>query len=403
MRAAAAAALLLLGAVSTASAQDVSYRGFAEARVFWFPQDARNDRQNLVVDVLAREEVFVRLLDWLQLGGGLDFRANTGDQVATSWQPDLADRGVQRPALSVRRLVATATRGPITIDAGKQFIRWGKTDIVTPTDRFAPRDYVNVIDNEFLAVRGLRGVAAFSEHAFDFVWVPVVTPSRIPLPNQRWTVVPADAPALESVDRPMPDGQQVGFRWGYTASGYEVSASVFDGFNHLPIVEPVGPSAIALRLPTMRMYGADIAVPTRWFTLKGEVAYYKTSTPSADEYVVYVVQLERQHGEWQLIGGYAGEAVTKERAVGRFAPDRGMTRSLIGRASYTIDPNRSAAIETAVRENLDGVYVKAEYSQAYGNHWRATGTVAVIAGREDDFLGQYRDNSHAILAVRYSF
>ena len=205
------------------------------------------------------------------------------------------------------------------------------------------------------------------------------------------------------VDRPLPDGQQVGFRWGYTASGYETSLSVFDGFNHLPVVELIGASAIALELPTMRMYGADTAIPTRWFTLKGEAAYSTTSTASADEYVLYVVQLERQHGEWQLLGGYAGEIVTKEQAVGRFAPDRGMTRSLIGRASYTIDPNRSAAIETAIRENLDGVYVKAEYSQAHGDHWRATGTIAIIAGREDDFLGQYRRNSHAILAVRYSF
>ena len=403
MRVAAAAAVLLLGAASTVSAQVVTYRGFAEARAFWFPQDAPLDRQNLVVDVLAREEVFVRPADWLQLGAGLDVRANTGDQVADSWQPDFSDRGVKRPALSVRRLVATATHGPITIDAGKQFIRWGKTDIVTPTDRFAPRDYVNVIDNEFLAVRGLRGVAAFSDHSFDFVWVPVVTPSRIPLPNKRWTVVPPDAPPLEAVDRPLPDGEQVGFRWGYTASGYEVSVSVFDGFNHLPVVEPVGPSAIALRLPTMTMYGADTAVPTRWFTLKGEVAYCTTSTVSADEYVLYVVQLERQQGEWQLIGGYAGEIVTKEQAVGRFAPDRGMTRSLIGRVSYTIDPNRSAGVETAVRENLDGVYVKAEYSRAYGDHWRATGTIALIAGVEDDFLGQYRRNSHATLGVRYSF
>ena len=403
MRAAAAAAVVFLGAASTASAQVVTYRGFAEVRAFWFPQDAAIDRQNVVVDVLARQEIFARPADWLQLGGGLDLRANSGDQVADSWQPDVSDRGVKRPPLSVRRLVATVRRGPITIDAGKQFIRWGKTDIVTPTDRFAPRDYVNVIDNEFLAVRGLRGVAAFSDHSFDVAWVPVVTPSRVPLATKRWTVVPPDAPPLEAIDRPLPDGQQVGLRWGYTGSGYEVSLSVFDGFNHLPVVELVGASGIALELSTMRMYGADTAVPTRWFTIKGEAAYYTTSTASADEYVLYVIQLERQHGEWQLIGGYAGEIVTKQQAVGRFAPDRGMTRSLVGRASYTIDPNRSAAFETAIRENLDGVYAKAEYSQAYGDHWRATGTIAIIAGREDDFLGQYRRNSHAIFGVRYSF
>ena len=68
-----------------------------------------------------------------------------------------------------------------------------------------------------------------------------------------------------------------------------------------------------------------------------------------------------------------------------------MTRSIVARASYTIDPNRSLAFETAVRQNGDGVYAKVEYSQARGQHWRATVTAAgARAGTADDFLGQYR-------------
>ena len=71
--------------------------------------------------------------------------------------PNIDDRDLKRPALSIRRLSATLSRGPFTLDAGKQFIRWGKTDIITPTDRFAPRDFLNVIDTEFLPVTGVRG------------------------------------------------------------------------------------------------------------------------------------------------------------------------------------------------------------------------------------------------------
>ena len=53
------------------------------------------------------------------------------------------------------------------------------------------------------------------------------------------------------------------------------------------------------------------------------------------------VQLERQRGEWAFVGGYAGEVVTRERSLLSFAPDRGMSRSIVGRASYTLDANRS--------------------------------------------------------------
>jgi len=171
--------------------------------------------------------------------------------------------------------------------------------------------------------------------------------------------------------------------------------------------------------PAIRTYGADAAVPTRWFTIKGEAAYFTSrqtdvdaaADPSrqsaegatADDYVLYVVQLERQTGEWVIVGGYAGEAVTARRATVSFAPDRGMTRSLVGRASYTIDPVRTLAFETAVRQNGDGVYGKVEYSQARGQHWRTTVTVVGIGGHSDDFLGQYRRNSHVALVLRYSF
>ena len=53
--------------------------------------------------------------------------------------------------------------------------------------------------------------------------------------------------------------------------------------------------------------------------------------------------------------------------------------------------------------NGDGGYVKAEYSQAYAQHWRATVSGSLIGGEPGDFIGQYRLNSHLTLGLRYSF
>lgn len=402
-RSAVLATAILLACVSPAAAQSITTRGFVEGRLFVFPQEADLDHQHFIVDLLAREELAARPTDWLRLQGGIEFRANDADQVDDSWQPDIRDRGAKRPLLSIRRLDATVSRGRLTIDAGKQFIRWGKTEIVTPTDRFAPRDYLNVFDTEYLAVPGVRVLGQFGAHSLDAVWVPVFTPSRIPLPGKRWTVLPPGAPAVDAFDRAIPEGRQAGLRWAYVGSGYEVSGSFFDGFNHLPVVEPVGPLAFRLVFPSMRMYGGDAVVPSRWITIKAEGGYFTTDNPLADDYVLYVIELERQHGELLAAGGYAGEHVTHQRSIGRFAPDRGMTRAFTGRAAYTIDANRSAAVEAAVRADLDGVYVKAEYSQARGDHWRTTVALAALGGDPDNFLGQYRHNSHLVLSVRYSF
>jgi hypothetical protein len=404
----------LLVSAEGAVAQIVSQRGSIEVTGAVFPQDAPNDTVNLVGDVQLREEVFIRPSGWVQFAAGVDVRGNTHDQVEDMWRLDVTDRTIRRPPLSLRRASATFHRGPMTVDVGKQVIRWGKTDIVTPTDRFAPRDYLNVIESELLAVRGLRVVYATSAETFEGVVVPWLTPSRMPLVDQRWTVIPPDV-VLRDRGAAIPDGVQTGVRWGHTGSGYEYSLSFFDGFNHLPTLlgSPAGSTAVASgepividfvrTYPRMRMIGGDVAWPTPWFTLKGEAGAFTSSTPGTDEYVLYVLQLERQTGEWVLVGGYAGSVITRARATVSFAPDLGTAKSLIGRASYTIDPNQTAAIEAAVRQNGDGLYVKGEYSRAIGSHWRATLTGGLIRGEPDDFIGQYNRNSHASFSLRYSF
>lgn len=56
-----------------------------------------------------------------------------------------------------------------------------------------------------------------------------------------------------------------------------------------------------------------------------------------------------------------------------------------------------------MRQDGDGAYAKFEYSQAVGRHWRLTGQAAVFAGVDDDYLGQYRDNSFGSVTLRFSF
>jgi len=410
-----AAALLL--AAAAADAQTFTQRGYVEGQLLLYPQEGQTDPQRGVGDVLVREELFARPVAWLQVAAGADLRANSHEQVEDAWRLDWADRGVRRPRLAVRRLAATVTRGPLTVDAGKQFIRWGTTDIITPTDRFSPRDFLNVITSEFLPVVGARVTCGIAGDTFEGVWLPRMTPSRVPLFDQRWTVVPPEAAGFTVVDRgsEIPAGSQVGVRWRHVAGGFEMALSYFDGFNHLPniasTVEASPPTIILRReYPRIRAFGADGALPTRWFTAKAEAEYFTDAARSpermqqrSDDYILYVIQFERQSGEWVFVGGYAGEYVTTSRGSLVFAPDRGLARSFVGRAAYTIDPRRSLAVEGTVRRRGDGLYGKLEYSEARGRHWRATLAAVVISGHRDDFLGQYRRNSHVGVALRYSF
>lgn len=431
------AAILILIFCSPVAAQVPWAPGFVEATGFLFPRQAPNDDTQAVGDALWRQEAIVKPASWLQLAAGLDLKVNTHDQVDDVWRVDFEDRGLRPSPLTMRRLSATITAGSLSFDLGKQFIRWARTDVLNPIDRFAPRDFMNVLDADYLAVTGVRTSLQLGPETFEAVWVPQLTPSRMPLLTQRWTVLPAEATGVSIVDRgsQFPARSQAGARWRHIGGRVEAGLSYFDGFNHLPEIEVrpldlLGSSVSVTRVfPRIRTYGLEFGIPTGWIAIKGEGAYFTSPNRTFDEYGLYVLELERQVGEWLLTVGYAGE--TRGSGLGSadsglgsgdsglgtgdsgvetpvllrvpFDPERGLARSIIGRVSYTVDPRRSIVLETVGRQDGGGFYLKGEYSQAMGEFWRATFSQIIITGDEDDFIGQFNRNSHFVVALRVSY
>ena len=396
----------LIFVAACASAQNFTQRGILDISGVGYPQAALNDSGLAVGEALFRYEAFYKLAPGLDIAAGVDTRADTHQQTAYWTHFSLLDRERQRPALELRRLGLTYSRGKLTLTAGKQFIRWGRTDIVAPTDRFAPQDYLNVIDPDLLAVTAGRLTYGTQANSIDLVYSPRLTPSRVPLLNQRWAVLPITA-SIRELQPEIPNGPQLGARFTHTGA-IEYSLSFYQGYDYFPLYrvrpEPFQPILDVQRFyPSMRMYGGDMAVPLSLLTFKGEVAYFTSSNPLSDEYALYVAQLERQSGEWSFVGGYAGEVVTDHRSNLGFSELRGFTKAFVGRAGYTIDVNRSFSFEAAVRQNGAGVWLKPEYTQAVGQHWRITAGLAWIHGSDDDFIGQYHRNSYASLRFRYSF
>ena len=136
---------------------------------------------------LFRQEASWVPAAWLTFSGAFDARAASDDRVERSWAIDWTDRGLQRPALSVRAAHGSVTRAGFTMVAGKQFVRWGKADVLNPTVRSAPRDLLEVVDNDFLAVTAVRATYERGPDTIDLVWVPLFTPSRVPLAGSRWS------------------------------------------------------------------------------------------------------------------------------------------------------------------------------------------------------------------------
>jgi len=393
--------------VAIAPAQTWEQRGFVETPLLLYPAAAPGDSGRAVGEALVRYEAFFRPAKNWKLSAGVDAQTDTHRQTSRDATFSFLDRTRQRQAVSLRRASVSYQRRRWSLELGKQFVRWGKTDILTPTDRFAPRDYTNFARTDFLAVLAARATWGGNNDTLDFLYAPRFTPSRTPLLNQRWAGPIAGFNPLTGTPD-YPGGGQVGARWNHTGRRAEFAAAFFEGFNPLPLFQ-VALTVPELRLQftpqyaQMRMVGGDLALPLPGFTVKAEAAYFASRTPTADEYLLYVAEAERQWGEWVALVGYAGEAVTRRRQQFDFAADRGLTRTLIGALRYTLDANRSVAAETAIRQNGRGALLRLEYSQALAAPWRLTGGYTWIRGAANDFLGQFRENSFAFLALRYSF
>lgn len=405
------AIFLLLPALC--AAQDFVQRGFLDYRGLAFPQTTPTDDAHFTGDAMFRYEIEKSLFGNLRLMGATETRIDTHRQIERRFFVNWSDRTLKRPAFSIRRLSFLYSRRRVTIEAGKQAIRWGKADILNPTDRFAPRDFLSVVDNEFLPVSAARVIYEGKSDSFEIVFQPRFTPSRTPLVNRRWTVIPEQFSgiSIQDLGSRVPGGPQVGARWNHLGKNFEGSISFYEGYNHLPLIDGQllsgTPGAVVLTAqryyPQLRLYGADAAIPLRWFAVKAEAGYFTSTAPEADEYVIYVLQLERQIGELSIVAGYAGEVITKRRNPFGFAPDRGLAKAFLGRAAYTIDPESSVALEYAVRQNGNGVWIRAEYSRSLAQNWRVTAGATIVRGDPEDFLGQYRRNSHASVGIRYSF
>jgi hypothetical protein len=403
------AAALLFAAhaeAGEARAQEFAYRGFADVGVVAHPQEAPNDPTQGITDLQARFDPSLRLGRLFSLAASVEARIDSHDRTGgvSFW-----DRTTRRPALAVRSLAATLARGPVTLEIGKQFVRWGQSDIISPTDFFTPRDYLVTISSDPLATTSARFTWTAASGSLELVYTPRMTPSRMPLLDQRWVGLQAQAPGLTPLngETRYPVRPQYGARWRHLGR-LEFSASFFHGFNHLGILEPtIGPGEASVtidrRFAAIRAWGADVAAPLPGLTLKAEAAWQQARSDDADDYGLWVVQAERQQAEWLLIGGYVGEWTSAERGVFSFSPDRGLARGVIARVSRTFEDGRSVLVETVTRQDGDGLYVKGEYTRGFAARWRLTLQVVVLRGRADDFLGQYQRNSFAAARTRYSY
>ncbi len=337
------------------------------------------------------------------------------------------------------------SRGQWEIRGGRQLIVWGRADELNPTDVITPKNFllllpegqagyrfgVNALKADyFLSLSGIRVTG---------VWVPVFSPSMIPI-----STLPE---GVRLTDRFPPirfeDGS-AGVKLDRSGGKIDASLSYFYGFNLLPEVHIERASLdemtrtlhadVALEHERQHMIGGDFATTRGRFGYRGEVAYVLTDNPhgrrveSIVPYLYYVLGVERSFFTnfsviLQYVGRWVPDRIDPERALADPNPVRGRALFLAARETFAINQQLDT-VQNGWTLRLDkkfwndtldlellGVhylprndfFLRPRITYDLTDAWKLTVGGEIFHGPKHSFFGRVQRNTGAFTEAKYSF
>jgi hypothetical protein len=150
------AALLAAAPAAAADESEVTLaslglKGQAVFKSFTHFETTPNDDQLVVNEGILQVEWARRLGAWgaVQVIG--EFRDDDfGYTRGLHFQ--IPETSRHRSYLNLKEATLTGRQGPLEVTVGKQIYAWGTADAFNPTDNINPYDYLDVLDNEKMAV-----------------------------------------------------------------------------------------------------------------------------------------------------------------------------------------------------------------------------------------------------------
>ena len=268
------------------SLHSIGLKGSLAYKNFSHFQTTTNDDRTFRTEGILELEFGRRLTSWSTLrlvGEALLDDAN----FARGLHYPVPDRKGRRSLLGIREGVLRLHGGEFEVTLGKQIYTWGTGDAFKPTDNINPYDYLDVLDNQKMGVYSAAARWSDGTTSVTAVVVPVFTPSRLPFAGDRWTSVPP-SPLVAVVDQRVlpadqPANAQFAARIRTTLSGWDLSVSYYEGFEHTPVIRQSSqvvslfPFLIVPRLTPvftrMRVPGVDFSTAVGKWEFHGEGAF----------------------------------------------------------------------------------------------------------------------------------
>jgi hypothetical protein len=414
-------AALLLGAAGPGHGQALQVTGTAEIDHFSYLDTAAAGQVGRKQQGMLRLRGTARLHDRVELFGEGQLRGARAEGSGGRGYVNEAYADLFLPGLDLR--------------VGKQTIVWGKTDVVSPTDHFAPRDFTDPLDtdDERLGVLAARVRGSAGPLRLEGVLAPVAVASRLPGLRSRWAPplpprIPHPAAPGESLGasytltgpaRPSlrMANVQLGARLSATVHGWDLSASWFRGWDDLPAtrqrVVPVSEGEVRVELEQVYVrrsgLGADLATTLGAYTLRAEAAYLMPDSLGGPNHLQYVVGAERMFGDAMGAGGslvlvqWIQELTPRGFRPGPFDLNHVFRAAAMVRAQHNLTSDLQLSADGVYDLRAEGYYLQPGASYRVRDGLRLEASLDLLGGGEEAFFGAFAGNRRLLTSLRYDF
>ena len=394
-----------------------TFDGFIEYRNFtYFRDDASDDKINRAEGVIKLEyEKYIGDLGKILVSPKLIF---DNDNYSSSYIDEFENKGIRRLNFDLEEYYAEFNFNSFDLKIGKQIFSWGKADGFNPTDNLNPRDYIDLfVEEEKIGVPAINLLYYWNDFAFDLVFIPTYTPTRLPLTNARHSFLDPETQFVIN-GRELPSDKwsssQTGIRVLKHVSGWDLSVSYYDGYDDLTLATIESDQSLTPRYNRTRVVGADFATTFGGLGVHGEAAQFFYDGSKNEDYLQFILGIDYN---WTnviydhdifLILEYMGDTTTQSREDKRPAFATGLGRvfrnSFISTVTYKFSD--TLELETKLANNLDhhmSYVINPEINYDITDQFKLSFGIDFIEGNQTTFFGQFDNDDRSYFFLRYSF
>ncbi|MDZ4205191.1 MAG: DUF1302 family protein [Bacteroidales bacterium] len=320
--------------------------------------------------------------------------------------------------------------GKFDLRVGKQQIIYGKADGVFITDVVSPKDLREFLLPDFEEIRiGVTSAKLnyyIGNNTFEFVWIPVFTPTHLPdsgsiwRPKMNFPITPTFDNSTSGI-KPRLENSELFFRYSAMTSkiDFELVGGYFfndDPAMHLTkYIDPVNMQLIALtarpQYHRLTMGGGSFSTPLNGFVIRGEGGYYsgkyfQTQNPAIPDatikknYLHYMAGLDYTIAGVRLSAQFIQEYILNYEN-GIWNDEFENTMTFLAKKDF-LREKLWLELFTYIGLNKEDALIRPKISYSFADGFDMQFGANIFTGTEGRF-GQYNNNDMLYLKLKYSF